>query len=72
MMEPFDFETNVFGKFNHDKNYTELRIENYIPEKNHSALSKQLANILIKFCTFKTLRPANIKLKVVKKCRAFQ
>ena len=56
--------------FNHDKNYTELCIENYFSEKNHSALSKQLTNIVIKFCTFKTFRPVKIKLKVVNKCRA--
>ena len=47
--------------FNHDKNYTELCIENYL---------KHFINILIKFCTFKTFRPVNIKLKVVNKCRA--
>ena len=41
---------------NHDKNYAELCIENYFPEKIHSALSKQLINILMKFCTFKTFK----------------
>ena len=41
---------------NHDKNYTELCIENYFPEKNHSTLSKQLTNILIKFCFSKTFK----------------
>ena len=42
--------------FNHDKNYTELCTENYFSEKNHSMLPKQLTNILVKFCTFKTFR----------------
>ena len=67
MMGPYNFETNDFGNSNHYKNYTGLCIENYFPEKNHSALSKQLTNILIKFCTFKlsiskTLRTVEIKL----------
>ena len=71
-MEPYNFETNVFGNLNHDKNHTELYIKNYFPEKNHLALSKQLTNNLIKFCTFKTFRPIkNIKLKVVNKCKTF-
>ena len=48
--------------------YTELCVENYFPEKNHSTLSKQLTNTVIKFCTFKTFRPGKIKLKVVNKC----
>ena len=43
-----------------------------LPEKNHSTLSKQLPNILIKFCTFKTFRSVKIKLKVVNKRRACQ
>ena len=58
--------------FNHDKNYTELCIENYIPEKNHLTLPKQLTNILIKLCTFKTFRRVTIKLKVLNKCRVYQ
>ena len=49
--------------FDHDKNYAELCIENYVLEKNHSTLSKQLTNIFVKFCTFKTFRPVKIKLK---------
>ena len=45
--------------FNHDKkSYTELRVENYFPEK-------QLRNILIKFSISKTFRSAKMKLKVV-------
>ena len=32
-MGPYDFETNVVGSFNHDKNYTELCIENYFLRK---------------------------------------
>ena len=67
-----NFETNVLGNFNYDKDYTELCIENYFPEKNHSALSKELTIILINFCTFKTFRPVKVKLKVVHKCRACQ
>ena len=39
MMGPDNFERNVFTNFNHDKNYTELSIENYFPGKNHSTLS---------------------------------
>ena len=35
-------------------------IENYFPKKNHSALSKQLENIHIKFCTFKTFRTVKV------------
>ena len=41
-----------------------------LPEKDHSTLSRQLTNILIKFRTFKTFRPVKIKVKVVNKCRA--
>ena len=40
MMEPYNFETNVFGIFNHDKNYTELCIENFFPEKKSLSLVK--------------------------------
>ena len=58
--------------FNHDKNYTELCIENYIPEKNHATLPKRLTNILIKLCTLKTFRRVKIKLKVANMCRACQ
>ena len=29
MMGPYNFETNVFGNFNHDENCTELCMENY-------------------------------------------
>ena len=72
MMGPYNFETHVSGSFNHDKNYAELCIENYFPEKNHSTLSKQLTNIFVKFCIFKTYRPVKIKLNVVNKCRACQ
>ena len=50
--------------FNYDKNYTELCIENYFFEKNHSTFSKQLTHILVKFRTFETFRPVKIKLKV--------
>ena len=57
---------------NHHKNYTELCKENYFSEKNHSVLSKQLTNTLIKLCTLKMFRPVKIKLKVVNKCRACQ
>ena len=35
MTGPYNFETNVFGNFNHEKNDTGLCIENYFPEKNH-------------------------------------
>ena len=55
MMGPYNFETNVFRNFNHDKNYTELCTKNYFPEKNHSNLSKQLTNILIRFLLLKRL-----------------
>ena len=55
MMGPYNFETNEFWNSNHDRNYTELCTENCFPEKNHSALSKQLTDILIKFCSFKKL-----------------
>ena len=70
MMRTYNFETNVFGNFNHDKDYSELCIENYFPEKIHSTLSKQLTNIVVKFCTFKTFRLVKIKIKVVIKCKA--
>ena len=45
MMRAYSFDTNVFGNFDHDKNYTELCIENYFPEKNHltKIFSKNLA-----------------------------
>ena len=56
--------------FNHHEKYTELCIENYFSEKNHSTFSKQLINVFIKLCTFKTFRPVKIKLKVVNKCRS--
>ena len=72
MMGPYNFEANVFGNFNHDKNYTELCIKSYFPEKNHSTLSKQLTNILITFCTFQMSRPIKIKLKLVNKSRTCQ
>ena len=49
MMRTYNFETNVFGNFNHDTHYTELCIENYFPKKNHSTLSKQLTNIVVYF-----------------------
>ena len=32
-MGPYNFEANVFGNFNLDKNYMELRKENYILRK---------------------------------------
>ena len=72
MMGPYNFETNVFGNFNHEKNDTRLCIENYFPEKNHWALPKQLTNILITFCTFKIFKPVKVKLVVVNKYRACQ
>ena len=72
MMGSHNFEINVLGNFNHDKNHTELCIENYFPEKSDLFLSKQLTNILIIFYTFKTFRPVKIKVKKVKKCRACQ
>ena len=35
MMGPYNFETNIFWKFNHNKTYAELCIENYFIEKNY-------------------------------------
>ena len=46
------------------RNYTELLVANYFPEKNHPTLSKQLKNILQKFSISETLRSVMIKLKV--------
>ena len=40
MKGPYNFETNVFGNFNYDKNYAELCIENYFPEKKSLNLVK--------------------------------
>ena len=57
---------------NHDKNCTELGIEKYFLEENHSALSKQLTNTPIKSCTLKIFRTVKIKVKMVNKCRACQ
>ena len=54
-MGPYNFETNVFGNFDHDESHTELCLENYFPEKNLSTLSKQPKNILIKFSILKGL-----------------
>ena len=34
MMGPYNFKTNIFLNFNHNKNYTELYIANYFPKKN--------------------------------------
>ena len=47
------------------RNYTELTVVNYLPEKNHATLSKQLKNILINFSIFKMFKSFKIKLKVV-------
>ena len=56
----------IFWNFDHNKkNYTELRVENYLPEKSHSTLPKQLTNILIKLGILKMFRPVHFKLKVV-------
>ena len=33
MMVPYNFETNVFGNFNHDTNYGEWCVENYFIRK---------------------------------------
>ena len=57
---------------NHDKNCTELSIENYFLEENHAALSKQLTNTAINSCTLKMFRTIKIKVKMVSKCRACQ
>ena len=62
----------LFGNSNHYKHYTKLCTENYFTKKNHSALSNQLTNTLIKFFTFKTFRTVEIKLKVASKCRDCQ
>ena len=47
-------------------------VQKNFPEKNHSALPKQLTNIIIKFYTLKLFEPVKIKLKVINKCRAYQ
>ena len=66
MMGPYNFETNIFWNFNHDKkNCTELYLENHLSERKHSTLSKQLTIIFIKFSISKMFRPVKIKLKVV-------
>ena len=52
MMGPYNMKLEQ----KHDKNYTELCIENYFAQKNHSALSKQLTTIFIKFLTFNSIQ----------------
>ena len=47
------------------RNYTELSVVKYFPEKNDPTISKQLKNILLKFPISKTFRGIRIKLKVV-------
>ena len=69
MMEPYNFEINIFWNFSHNKNYTELCLEISFPEKHHSTLSKQLTNILIKSSITKTFKSVKIKLIVIKNCR---
>ena len=47
------------------RNYTELSVVKYFPEKNDPTISKQLKNILLKFPISKTFRAIRIKLEVV-------
>ena len=67
MKGPYNFETNVFGNFNYDKNYTELCIENYFPEKKSLNLLKTTEKYSYKIQHSKMLTAAKIKLKVVSK-----
>ena len=66
MMGPYNFETNVFGNFNHDRNYTELRIENYFRRKITQPC-QTTERYSYKIQHSKTLTVAKIKLKVVNK-----
>ena len=70
MMGPHNFETNVFGNFNHDKHCIELCIENLFPEKTSLNLVKTTEKHSYKVQHSKTLRAAKIKLKMVSKCGA--